>query len=155
MFSARLGGAYSIGASFIVKFRVLIVEDDPFIAMDLEGVLSEAGCDICGVAASESEALRMGEETRPSFAVVDVRLSPGDGRVVARQLHREYDTAVLIATANSRDVDNLAATGALGCLPKPYSADDVPAALRAIWDLRQGRAVTRLPNQMFALNRPA
>jgi DNA-binding response OmpR family regulator len=138
-----------------VKFRVLIVEDDPFIAMHLEGVLSEAGCDICGVAGSESEALRMGEETRPSFAVVDVRLSPGDGRVVARTLHRDYDTAVLMATADSLEVDNLAATGALGCLPKPYSVDDVPAALKAIWELQQGRAVTRLPNQMFALSRPA
>ena len=42
-----------------MKLRVLIVEDDPFIAMDLEGVLSEAGCDVCGVATSEAEALRM------------------------------------------------------------------------------------------------
>ena len=51
-----------------MKFKVLIVEDDPFIAMDLEGVLSDAGCDVCGVAASEAEALRMGEATRPAFA---------------------------------------------------------------------------------------
>ena len=63
-----------------MKFRVLIVEDDPFIAMDLEGVLSEAGCDVCGVAASEAEALLMGEATRPSFAGVDVRLSRGETR---------------------------------------------------------------------------
>jgi two-component system, response regulator PdtaR len=138
-----------------VKFRVLIVEDDPFIAMDLEGVLSDAGCDICGVAASEVEALRIGEATRPSFAVVDVRLSPGDGRVVARELFRQYDTAVLMATAHSRESDNLAATGALACLPKPYSADDVPAALRAICELREGRPVSRFPNHMFALQRRA
>jgi DNA-binding response OmpR family regulator len=138
-----------------VKFRVLIVEDDPFIAMDLEGVLSEAGCDICGVAGSEAEALRLAEATRPPFAVVDVRLSPGDGRVVARELLRHYDTAVLMATAHTRELDNLAATGALACLPKPYSADDVPAALLAISELRAGRPVPRFPTHMFALNRPA
>jgi DNA-binding response OmpR family regulator len=138
-----------------VKFRVLIVEDDPFIAMDLEGVLSDAGCDICGVAASEAEALRLGEATRPPFAVVDVRLSPGDGRVVARELFRHYDTAVLMATAHTREHDNLAATGALACLPKPYSADDVPAALHAISELRAGRPVSRFPCHMFALNRRA
>jgi DNA-binding response OmpR family regulator len=132
---------------------VLIVEDDPFIAMDLEGALSEAGCEVCGVAASEAEALQMGQATRPPFAVVDVRLSPGDGRVVARELFRQYDTAVLMATAHTREVDNLAATGALACLPKPYSADDVPAALQAIWELREGRPVSRLPVHMFALNR--
>lgn len=139
----------------MVTFRVLIVEDDPFIAMDLEGVLSDAGCDICGVAASEEEALRIGEATRPSFAVVDVRLSPGDGRVVARELFRQYDTAVLMATAHSREHDNLAATGALACLPKPYSANDIPAALQALSELREGRTVTRFPKQMFALHRRA
>jgi DNA-binding response OmpR family regulator len=139
----------------MVMFRVLIVEDDPFIAMDLEGVLSDAGCDICGVAASEAEALRIGAATRPSFAVVDVRLSPGDGRVVARELFRQYDTAVLMATAHSRELDNLAATGALACLPKPYSANDVPAALQALSELRAGRPVSRFPNHMFALNRRA
>ncbi len=138
-----------------MKFRVLIVEDDPFIAMDLEGVLSDAGCEVCGVAASEAEALRIGEATRPPFAVVDVRLSPGDGRVVARELFRQYDTAVLMATAHSRKDDNLAATGALACLPKPYSAEDVPAALHALSELRAGRPVSRFPNHMFALKRRA
>lgn len=138
-----------------MKFRVLIVEDDPFIAMDLEGVLSDAGCEICGVAASETEALRLGAATRPAFAVVDVRLSPGDGRVVARELLRHYDTAVLMATAHTRESDDLAATGALGCLAKPYSADVVPAALQAISELRDGRSVTRFPDQMSALNRPS
>jgi DNA-binding response OmpR family regulator len=105
------------------------------------------------VAASEAEALQIAEATRPPFAVVDVRLSPGDGRVVARELLRQYDTAVLMATAHSREIDNLAATGALACLPKPYSANDVPAALQAISELRAGRLVTRLPSHMFALNR--
>lgn len=135
-----------------MKFRVLIVEDDPFIAMDLEGVLSEAGCDVCGVATSEEEALKIGEATRPPFAVVDVRLSPGDGRVVARELFRQYDTAILMATAHSLEIDNLAATGALGCLPKPYSTDDVPAALQAISELREGKRVAKFPSHMFALN---
>jgi len=153
MFSAMASGAPIREGGSAVKFKVLIVEDDPFIAMDLEGVLSAAGCDVCGVAASEAEALRIGEATRPPFAVVDVRLSPGDGRVVARELFRHYRTAVLMATAHTREVDNLAATGALGCLPKPYAAEDVPAALQAILELSEGRPVSRFPRQMFALNR--
>jgi DNA-binding NarL/FixJ family response regulator len=116
-------------------FRVLIVEDDPIISMDLEGFLSAAGCDICGVAASEVEALEVGEETRPPFAVVDLRLAPGDGRVVARELVERYSTAVLLATAHVNDPDDLAATGALGCLPKPYDIEDVIAALSVVRDL--------------------
>lgn len=134
---------------------VLIVEDDPFIAMSLEDVLSDAGYEICGVAGSQSEALRLGDATRPSLAIVDVQLSPGDGRVVARELVQGYDTAVLMATAHSAEFESLAATGALACLPKPYALRDVPAALRALGDLRDGRPVHRFPAHMFNLRQLA
>jgi DNA-binding response OmpR family regulator len=134
-------------------FRVLIVEDDPFIASDLEGVLSGAGCEVCGVAASEGMALKMADATRPAFAVVDVQLSPGDGRVVARELFRRYNTAVLMATAHCQESEKLAATGAVACLPKPYPTEDVPVALKAMLDMREGRPVSGLPHHMFMLNR--
>ena len=133
--------------------RVLIVEDDPIIAVNLEFVLSDAGWDVCGVAANEEDALLIGDAVRPAFAVVDVRLSPGDGRVVARELFRRYGTAVLMATAHSGDIDDLAATGALACLPTPYQADDIPAALRAISELREGRPVAKFPKSLIAFSR--
>jgi DNA-binding response OmpR family regulator len=136
-------------------FRVLIVEDDAYIASALEAFLSDAGYEVCGVAASEWVALRMAEATRPPFAVVDLRLSPGDGRVVARELVERYDTAVLLATAHINDPEDLAATGALGCLPKPYELDHVIAALKVVCDLRDGCPVTHLPDHMLALNRRA
>ena len=132
-------------------FRVLIVEDDTFISMSLEDVLSDAGHMVCGVAGSEREALELAEAARPSFAVVDVRLSPGDGRVVARELVRRYDTAVLMATSHSADFESLAATGALACLPKPYATWHVPAALQALAALRDGHPTGRLPAHMFDL----
>jgi len=137
----------------MTRYRVLIVEDDPFISADLEGVLSDAGCEVCGVAASEWVALKMAEATRPPFAVVDLRLSPGDGRVVARELYQRYGTAILLATAHVNDLEDLAATGALGCLPKPYVPEDVPFALRDIYDLREGRPGPRLLDHLIALNR--
>jgi DNA-binding response OmpR family regulator len=108
--------------------RVLIVEDEALVALDVEGALSEAGWEVCGVSGSESEALKLAEATRPPFAVVDVRLSPGGGRIVARELSRRFGTAVLLATAHCDDKADLARTGAVACLPKPYRADDVAAA---------------------------
>jgi DNA-binding response OmpR family regulator len=137
----------------MTPFRILIVEDDPFISTDLEGMLEAAGCEVCGVAASERVALKMAEATRPPFAVVDVRLSPGDGRVVAKELTERYDTVVLLATAHINDPKDLASTGAFGCLPKPYEMEDVIAALNVVRDLHDGRPVTRLPGHMLALNR--
>jgi len=134
----------------MADFRVLIVEDDALIAWDLEETLVAAGCDVCGVAGSQSEALRLGEATRPPFAIVDVRLAPGDGRIVARELAQLYGTAVLLATAHCGDPGDLARTGAVGCLPKPYSTPDVLAALQAVRDIRLGRPPRVLPDHMLS-----
>lgn len=131
--------------------RVLIVEDDALIAMDVEDALLEAGYDVCGVAASEIEALAMAGQTPPAFAVVDVRLSPGDGRVVARELWRRHHTAVLFATGQSEEVRGLVGSGAIACLPKPYQAESVPRALHAIDEMNHGHPPGILPGHMFAL----
>jgi CheY-like chemotaxis protein len=132
-------------------FRVLIVEDDPFIALALEAELLGAGCDVCGVEASQEGALRSAEIMRPPYAVVDVQLSPGDGRVVAKALFERYGTAVLLATAHCGDIADLARTGAAGCLPKPYWPQDVLPALAAARDMLDGRRPSTLPDHMLAL----
>jgi DNA-binding response OmpR family regulator len=98
---------------------VLTVEDEALIALDVEAALTDAGWDVCGVSASQSEALRLGEATKPAYAVVDMRLPAGDGRVMARELSQRFVTTVLMATAHCEDKADLAGTGALGCPPKP------------------------------------
>jgi DNA-binding response OmpR family regulator len=131
--------------------RVLIVEDDLLTAVDLEAALIEAGHSVCGVATTEIDAIRLARVQRPDCAVVDIRLAPGDGRVVARVL-TDQGAAVLFATGECADVKGLADTGALGCLPKPYKADDVPAAIAAIRRRRRGETPGALPDSMFLLD---
>lgn len=131
--------------------RVLIVEDDALIAMDVEDALISAGYTVCGVAASEAEALTMAGETHPDFAVVDISLSPGDGRVVAKQLWLRHHTAVLFATGQCDEVRCLDNSGAVACLPKPYNAEVVPNALHVIDEINHGHPPARLPDHMFAL----
>ncbi len=128
---------------------VLIVEDELLIALDVEQALLHAGYAVCGVASSETEALALADSLRPDLAVVDINLSPGDGRSVARALHEKYKTAVLFATSQCDDLTRR--MGALACLPKPYLADDVPAALKAVLDLSNGRPPEIYPDHMFAL----
>jgi two-component system, response regulator PdtaR len=132
--------------------QVLIVEDDCIIALDVEGELLAAGYEVCGIATSEAEALAMAGRTPPAFAVVDVSLSPGDGRRVAKELARRYGTITLFATGECADILALTGTGALGCLPKPYRAEDVPHALGAVDRLGHGKAPGRLPDKMFVVS---
>jgi DNA-binding response OmpR family regulator len=121
------------------------------IALDVESALADAGHLVCGVAWSETQAIQMARENKPDCAVVDITLRPGDGRAVAKVLAAK-GVAVLFATGQCADVNGLADTGALGCLPKPYRADDVPAALDAIWRRRAGEPQVELPDDMFFLD---
>jgi DNA-binding response OmpR family regulator len=131
--------------------RVLIVEDDFLIALDVEHALEAAGYEVCGTAASEVEALQIAERLRPDMAVVDISLSPGDGRVVAKALCGSYATKVLFATGQCDEVATMTSSGAVACLPKPYHADDVPIALRMVVRLAGGETGIFLPKNMFAL----
>jgi PleD family two-component response regulator len=70
--------------------RVLIIEDEPIIALDLQQLVETAGHDVVGVASSEDEAVAIAEAERPSLVLADVNLgSGGDGAsAVSRILSR-------------------------------------------------------------------
>jgi CheY-like chemotaxis protein len=82
---------------------VLIIEDEPIIAMDLELLVRQCGHRVIGVAASETEAVRIARETRPGLVLADVNLGQGgDGtRAVARIIEalRDTDLPVIFVTA--------------------------------------------------------
>jgi two-component system, response regulator PdtaR len=131
---------------------VLIVEDDYLVAYDVAAALIEAGYEVAAMTSSEVEALDVASRVKPDYAVVDIHLGPGDGRVVAQHLRRCYGTAVLFATAQCRDVESLTASGAMACLPKPYDARDVPKALRAMRARAVGSPGARQPDHMITLS---
>ncbi len=131
--------------------RVLIVEDEILLAIEVEAALKAAGYDVCGVATSEAEALAMARDIHPDLAVVDVRLAPGNGKHVAHELAVQFNTTILMAT--SENPDHLDGIGASGVIPKPYDAEVVPAALAAAETISQGGDPGRLPDHMKRLDR--
>ena len=68
------------------KGRILVVEDDAFIALDLQDVLSEAGYDVLGPVATVSEAMRLLSEDAPDMALLDYNLGEETSIPVAHKL---------------------------------------------------------------------
>lgn len=60
--------------SSLRKARVILIEDEPLIAMDMSDALEDAGCIVIGTAATVSEAMRLMSETDFDAALLDANL---------------------------------------------------------------------------------
>ncbi len=63
-----------IGASGLAGRRILVVEDEMFVAMMVEDLLRGLGCDVVGPVSNVSDALTLVAKTRLDGAVLDVNL---------------------------------------------------------------------------------
>jgi DNA-binding response OmpR family regulator len=74
------------GSQSLAGVRVLIVEDDPLLLLDLELTLSGAGAEVVGLCQTLQEALRRSDPVDFSVAVLDFRLGSENISPVARRL---------------------------------------------------------------------
>ena len=103
----------------------LIVEDEIFVALDLERILMDAGYEVAGIAADCDSALQAAPGC--TFAFVDVNLRDGmTGPQIARRMAMEHGVKVVFVTANPGQIGEGA--GALGYIRKPFSEKAILAA---------------------------
>lgn len=81
--------------------RVLIIEDEPIIAMDIESIVADAGHAVIGVAQTHDEAVRIGATERPDLILADIRLADESSGIDAVNdlLARHADVPVIFITA--------------------------------------------------------
>ena len=81
------------------KAKVLIVEDESLIALQLEIKLSKMGYDICQLTASGEDAIRAAQEEQPDIILMDIRLVGAmDGIEAARQIGQFSSIPVIFTT---------------------------------------------------------
>jgi len=103
----------------------LIVEDEIFVALDLERILTDAGYKVKAIAADRTTAIE--EAAECSFALVDINLRDGPtGPALAATLARDYGISVVFVTANPAQIGN--DSPALGYVRKPFSEAAILAA---------------------------
>ena len=79
---------------------VLIIEDEPIIAMDLEELVQSCGHRVVGVAASEAEAIALAKSTRPGLILADINLGlGGDGTSAVTAILASHYAPVIFVTA--------------------------------------------------------
>jgi DNA-binding NarL/FixJ family response regulator len=117
--------------------RLLLVEDDFIVGVDLERRLIEAGFVVVGIAATAEEAWEKAVAEKPELAIVDIRLAGlRDGVDAAIELLTKLSIPSVFATAHGDPETKKRAQAARprGWLQKPYSdqalVDTVNAALQ-------------------------
>ncbi|MFD1949511.1 response regulator [Sphingomonas arantia] len=113
--------------------RVLIVEDEALLAMDIEAIVEDCGHEVVAEASSLTTVRSLVGLAPPDVAFVDIQLAEGsNGLDVAAFIKAHWkETAVIFVTANPKKVpDDFA--GAHGIVPKPFSRAGLMAAMRYI-----------------------
>lgn len=119
--------------------RVLVVEDEYFVGLELEVALQEAGYEVVAVVVSSDEAIAAAAAARPDIIVMDVRLiGARDGVDAAIEIRRRFDIGSLFVTAYSDPATKARADAAkpVGWLSKPITGGALVAALK---DVLKGR----------------
>jgi CheY-like chemotaxis protein len=80
--------------------RILIVEDEMFVAMDIEAAVIKAGHKVVGFAGTAERAVTLADEMRPDLVLMDIRL-PGDrdGIDAAVEIRQLFDIPSLLISA--------------------------------------------------------
>jgi len=83
-----------------IAARVLIIEDEPLIAMDIENLVGEIGHEVVGIATTREEAASMAEKTSPGLVLADVQLADGSSGIDAvNDILKSINVPVIFITA--------------------------------------------------------
>jgi len=103
----------------------LIIEDEIFVALDLERILTDAGYEVAGIAADSDQAIAAAPGC--AFAFVDINLRDGPtGPKIAERIARDFGVKVVFVTANPAQIG--VPCEALGYVRKPFSDRAILAA---------------------------
>ena len=80
--------------------RVLIIEDEPIIALDIQELVERCGHSVVGIAATETEAVEIARAERPGLVLADINLGAGgDGANAVARILRHVTAPVIFVTA--------------------------------------------------------
>ena len=106
--------------------RVVVVEDEALIRMDVVATLEEAGFEIVGEGADGEEAISLAKEHEPDLVVMDIKMPKLDGISAAEKIAELKIPVVLLTAFSQTDlVSRAAEAGAMAYVTKPFKPADL------------------------------
>jgi two-component system cell cycle sensor histidine kinase/response regulator CckA len=124
--------------SSFIPLRILVVEDEPIVARDLQRALTHGGYEVTGLCSTGEEALDAVQLQQPDLVLMDIGLQGGmDGIQAAAKVQREHHRPVVFLTGHADEQTTLRARAAepYGYLLKPFHEGE----LRSVVELAVSR----------------
>jgi|TARA_R100001530_G_scaffold127051_2_gene96177 diguanylate cyclase (GGDEF)-like protein/PAS domain S-box-containing protein len=146
--------------SATAQSKILIVEDESIVALDIRRRVEKLGYRVTGMAVRAQQAMALIESELPDIVLMDIQLNDAiDGIDVANAINEKYRLPIIFITAYSEDATMGRASQALpyGYLLKPFSERDLQAVLkisleRSKWDQELQRREAHLKLAIDAAN---
>ena len=113
--------------------RILVVEDESIISLQIRSMLRTMGYSVCGTASSGQEAIDKARDLRPDLALMDVVLKQTmDGIEAAERIHGYFDIPVIFISgcADSQTLERARGIGQFAYLTKPFTQRELDAAIK-------------------------
>jgi DNA-directed RNA polymerase specialized sigma24 family protein len=110
--------------------QVLIIEDEPVIAADIEALVRELGHDVLDVAATRGEAVDAVSRATPGLVLADIQLADGSSGIDAvKDILGRYDVPVIFITAFPERLLTGERPEPTFLITKPFQPETVKAAI--------------------------
>jgi two-component system response regulator LytT len=113
-------------------FRILIVEDEALVAMDMERMLINLGYEVLPKVNSYDDAIRLLDTTKPDLILLDINLNDTKtGIDLSQRLQQQYRLPFIYITSHSdkSTMDQALLTKPNGYLLKPFDENDLYTAI--------------------------
>jgi CheY-like chemotaxis protein/DNA-directed RNA polymerase specialized sigma24 family protein len=109
---------------------VLIIEDEPIIAMDLETIVRDLGHNVTGVAVTRDEAVAQAHAHRPGLVLADIQLADDSSGIDAvKDILSEFQVPVIFITAFPERLLTGERPEPTFLITKPFQRSTVKAAI--------------------------
>ena len=128
--TADLVGVAGREISAQVATRVLIIEDEPIIAMDIEAIVTDLGHEVLGIARTLGEAMAIVGKTEPGLVLADIQLADGSsGLDAVNEILRVTALPAIFITAFPERLLTGDKPEPAFLITKPFEAEAVKAAI--------------------------
>ena len=112
------------------RARVLIIEDEPIIAMDIETIVRDLGHEVTGVAVTRDEAVALAMDDRPGLVLADIQLADDSSGIDAvKDILGEFQVPVIFITAFPERLLTGERPEPTFLITKPFQRSTVKAAI--------------------------